>query len=117
MAIKNEKGLFIKSGFTRIPRKKKKKIPKDTFYCYTPLTKPGIMEDGQWGYKIKTCPYLDWIKVKDMSPSPSYLTNSDIDEFGENEVTWCKLIKYEIDDQCKSCGSRLGLKNLLKNLL
>ena len=49
MATKNEKGLFVKNPhFWRIPRKKKKQIPKDTFYCYTPTSKPGIMKDGRW---------------------------------------------------------------------
>ena len=49
--MKNNKGLFIKDpNKSRIPRKLKKQIPKDTVYCYTPLSEPRIMEDGVWGF-------------------------------------------------------------------
>ncbi len=65
----------------RIPRKLKKKIPKHTPYCYTPDVEmqkkmPGV-------YWIKQCPF--------------YRHLGGIDG-------WCKLIKHEIEDQCKSCG-------------
>ena len=107
MATKNEKGLFVKNPhFWRIPRKKKKQIPKDTFYCYTPTSKPGIMKDGRWGYTIKTCPFYSWRKIKDLKPLPDYLDESDLGEFGEDTVGWCKIVKGEIDDQCKSCGAK-----------
>jgi hypothetical protein len=96
--MKNEKGLFIKDpNFWRVPRKLKKKIPKDTFYCYTPTSKPGIMKDGKWGYSIKLCPFYTWKKLNDIKPD--YLNEDDLKKFGEDEVGYCKLIKYEIDDQ------------------
>ena len=108
MTKKNEKGLFVKNPhFWRIPRKKKKQIPKDTFYCYTPTSKPGIMEDGRWGYNIKLCPFFDWKKLKDIKPD--YLDEDDLVKYGEDSVGYCNLIKFEIDDQCKSCGSKYGI--------
>ena len=108
MATKNEKGLFVKNPhFWRIPRKKKKQIPKDTFYCYTPTSKPGIMKDGRWGYTIKTCPFYDWKKLRDIKPD--YLDEDDLVKYGEDSVGYCTLVKVEIDDQCKSCGSKYGI--------
>ena len=105
--MKNSKGLFIKDpNYWRMPRKQKKKIPKNTMYCYTPLTKPGYMEDGRWGYKIKPCEFYTWIKYKDMEPKPGWMDKEWLDEYGEKEDSWCKLIKADILDQCKSCGSR-----------
>lgn len=104
--MKNFKGLFIKREYSRIPRKLKKQIPKNTMYCYTPLTEPGIMEDGVWGYKIKQCPFSTYIKNKDMNPMPSYMDKKLLDEYGEEYTNWCKLVKYEIEDQYKSCGKR-----------
>jgi hypothetical protein len=100
--MKNSKGLFIKNPkFWRVPRKLKKKIPKDTHYCYTPTSKSGVMDDGSWGYTIKLCGFYDWLKIKDLKPP--YLDEQDL---GEETVGYCKLIKCEIDDQCKSCGQR-----------
>lgn len=107
--MKNEKGLFIKSPYYwRVPRKLKKQIPKDTHYCYTPLSKPGIMEDGKWGYYIKVCSFYTHIKYKDMKPIPEWMDQEFLDEYGEQKESWCKLIKYGIDDQCKSCGLKTG---------
>lgn len=68
----------------RIPRKKKKQIPKG-MYCYTPTSGFKKMKDGNWGYTIKPCPFY---------------TQKSEGIFGG----WCKLIEYEIMDQCKSCG-------------
>lgn len=108
MALKNEKGLFVKNtNFYRIPRKKKKQIPKDTFYCYTPTSTPGFMEDGKWGYNIKLCPFYDWRKIKDLKPK--YLDAEDLIKYGGETVGYCKLVKCEIDDQCKRCGERYGI--------
>lgn len=105
--MKNSKGLFVKNtNKWRVPRKLKKKIPKDTFYCYTPLTNPGFMENGSWGFKIKPCPFSTYIKFKEMNPKPKWISQDFIDEFGEDEVNWCKLAKTDIEDQCKSCGLR-----------
>ena len=107
--MKNDKGLFIKSpNYWRIPRKLKKRIPKDTPYCYTPTSDFGIMEDGRYGYTIKTCPFYSWRKIKDLKPLPDYLDESDLGGFGEDTVGWCKIVKGEIDDCCKSCGLKHG---------
>lgn len=103
--MKNNKGLFIKSpNYWRIPRKLKKQIPKDTPYCYTPTSNFEIMDDGGYGYTIKLCPFYSWRKIKDLNPLPDYLDAEDILKFGEDTVGWCKIVKGEIDDQCKSCG-------------
>ncbi len=71
----------------RIPRKKKKLIPKDTHYCYTAISDMIYPKEGLPYYKTKVCPFYKHI--------------DGVDGF-------CKLIKYDIDDQCKSCGERLG---------
>lgn len=106
--MKNDKGLFIKNPrFWRIPRKKKKKIPKDTFYCYTPTSEPGNMDDGQWGYTIDTCTFSTYVKIKDIKRA-SWMDDEYVEEFGEIEENVCKLTKGIIDDQCKICGSRYG---------
>jgi hypothetical protein len=66
----------------RVPRKLKKKIPKNIPYCYTP-----IKFDMNTGiYHIKPCPFYKHIKG--------------IDGF-------CKLLKCEVEDQCKSCGIKM----------
>lgn len=62
----------------RIPRKLKKKIPKNTPYCYLPDYEKNAKEIG-WTYWIKPCPFYQ-------------------------PGGWCKIIKDEIEDQCKSCG-------------
>jgi len=63
----------------RIPRKKKKQIPKGIPYCYTP-----IRFDRETGiYHIKTCPFYSHVE--------------DIDGY-------CKLLKCGVDDQVKSCS-------------
>lgn len=101
--MKNNKGLFIKNpNFWRVPRKKKKQIPKNTHYCYTPTSSLGIMGDGSLGYMIKRCPFYDWRKIKDLKPS--YLDAKEMIKYGEETVGFCKLVKCEVDDQCKSCG-------------
>lgn len=90
-----------------MPRKLKKQIPKNTHYCYTPTSETGIMDNGKWGYTIKLCPFYIyiyiWRKIKDVKPD--YLDDEDILKFGENNIGWCKLVKGEIDDQCKNCGT------------
>lgn len=103
--MKNEKGLFIKNpNFWRVPRKLKKQIPSNTHYCYIPTSKPGIMDCGRWGYTIKVCPFYAWIKYKDMKPIPDWMDSEDIQKYGEEKVGWCKLVKCEVMDHCKSCG-------------
>jgi hypothetical protein len=104
--MKNNKGLFTKREYNRIPRKLKKKIPKDTHYCYTPLEFPNKQND--WVYKIKLCPFYTWIKFKDMNPKPEWCDEKDLIEYAEEDINWCKLTKLEIEDQCKSCGLKYG---------
>jgi hypothetical protein len=100
--MKNSKGLFIQREYKRVPRKLKKKIPKGTHYCYTPLEFPN--EQNNWVYKIKPCPFYTWIKFKDMNPIPYYYDENDLKEFAEENISWCKLVKLEVQDQCKSCS-------------
>ena len=70
----------------RIPRKQKKKIPKGILYCYTP-----IKYDIEKGiYHVKPCPFYGYKH----------------DEEFDYMMGWCKLVKTEVEDQCKSCGSR-----------
>lgn len=68
----------------RIPRKLKKKIPKNTPYCYEPDYKKNAQQKSLFPYWIKPCPFYQ--------------------HTGEEIFGWCKLIKYEVMDQCKSCG-------------
>lgn len=89
---------------TRIPRKLKKQIPKDTVYCYTTISDWKVFKDGTSGYEVKLCPFYTWKKYKDMNPMPEWVDKEFLDEFGEVEHGWCKLVKCEIEDQCKSCG-------------
>lgn len=89
----------------RIPRKLKKKIPKG-HYCYTYL-KPFYNENGNYGgYTIKPCPFYKWVKFKDMNPKPDWIDDEFIQEYGEEKEGWCSLVKWQIEDQCKSCGER-----------
>ena len=72
----------------RIPRKQKKKIPKDTPYCYTSDFKMIYPEDGSLPYyKIKCCPYFE--------------------STGKIEGH-CKLLNCGVLDQTKSCGLKYG---------
>lgn len=103
--MKNEKGLFIKNpNFWRIPRKLKKKIPKNTHYCYIPTSGFGKLKDGRYGFTIKTCHFFKHEKYKDMKPQPDWIDDEFLEEHGEVTDGWCKLIKGCIEDQCKSCG-------------
>lgn len=112
--MKNSKGLFVKNpNRWRVPRKLKKKIPKDTVYCYTYNGKHG--EDWNDEYKthlpwygVNYCPFATNIKIKDMKPIPKWADEDYLKEFGEESIEWCKLVKYEIEDSCKSCGLKYG---------
>jgi hypothetical protein len=73
---------------SRIPRKKKKKIPKDTVYCYTPASSFVKLENGNYGYKIKSCPFY---------------------KHKEGLEGYCSLLKCEVIDQIKTCGERYGI--------
>lgn len=91
----------------RIPRKKKKQIPKG-YYCYTRISEM-IYNKGELPYfKIKKCPFDSYIKYKDiqLKDRPNWMDDEFIEEFKDKEISWCRLVKGEIEDQCKSCGSR-----------
>jgi hypothetical protein len=68
----------------RIPRKLKKKIPKNTPYCYEPDYKKNAQQKSLFPYWIKPCPFYQ--------------------HTGEKIFGWCRIIKNEVMDQCKSCG-------------
>jgi len=107
--MKNDKGLFIKDPDKfRVPRKLKKQIPKDTFYCYKPTSDFHYLKSGNYGFTVKTCPFYTWKAFKDMKPLPSWIDDDYLEEFGDVENGWCKLVKCEIEDQCKSCGLKTG---------
>jgi hypothetical protein len=93
----------------RIPRKLKKKIPVG-LYCYEPTS--GFMQfpNGQWGFKVRLCPFYTTIKLKDWPEEtrPNYMDGEYMKEFGEENESWCKLVKWDVTDQCKSCGLKYG---------
>lgn len=80
----------------KIPRKIKKQIPEG-MYCYK-----GISFDIKTGiYKVKPCKKYTSIQIKNKPIEKQ----DEIDKEYPNEwIGWCKLLKCEIDDQCKSCG-------------
>jgi hypothetical protein len=67
----------------KIPRKLKKKVPKNTPYCYVPDFKKNAQQKELFPYWIKTCPFYQYQEVIE---------------------GWCRLVKCEVMDQCKSCG-------------
>jgi hypothetical protein len=93
----------------RIPRKLKKKIPVG-LYCYEPTSGWKQFPDGQWGFTTRTCPFYGHIKVKDIpvESRPRWMDEEHIKEFGEDTESWCKLLKTDVLDQCKSCSIKLG---------
>ncbi len=85
----------------RIPRKKKKKIPVGQ-YCYTMTSGMIYPTDGSMPYyKIKRCPYFEWVKGEPQDLSPSNT------RYGK-----CNLLNIEDDmclnDQCKACSINMG---------
>ena len=62
----------------RIPRKKKKQIPKNIPYCYT----PGHFDMETGIYHVKPCPFY---------------------EHRKGIEGHCRLLKCDVDDQVKSC--------------
>lgn len=66
----------------RIPRKKKKQIPKGV-YCYTPTSGFKKLKGGRYGYTIKSCPFYKHVKGIDGH---------------------CSLLNCDILDQVKDCG-------------
>jgi len=95
--------------YTRIPRKKKKEIPEG-FYCYKATSGFKDLGKGKWGFTVKECNFYQRIKIEDIPENnrPHWMDDEYIDEFKGNTMGWCKLIKSNIDDQCKSCGLKYG---------
>ena len=99
---------------SRVPRKIKKQIPTG-FYCYTPTSGFKKFKDGQFGYTIKLCPMFSYRKRKDIIDHLDpwvfdYLEDEpeDTKEIMDEYVGFCKFVKCEIDDQCKSCSLKYG---------
>ncbi len=93
----------------KIPRKKKKQIPLG-MYCYTRTSGMQHFPDGTYGYTIKVCPFYTHIKYKDIPKKdlPSWIDEEFLEEHGDKTESWCRLIKTDVMDQCKSCGERYG---------
>lgn len=96
----------------KVPRKLKKKIPKGC-YCYTYNGKTSQVWRDEFksfvtAYHTNVCPFYAHIKCKD---KPTNFQDEIDIEFPEEYVGWCKLIKYELVDQCKSCGLNEDYKN------
>lgn len=69
----------------KIPRKLKKKIPKDTPYCYT----------------------IDWDKIKRQNPTDGvFIIPCPFHSFTIEKGEVCMLTKIQLDNYCKSCGRR-----------
>lgn len=95
----------------KIPRKKKKQIPEG-LYCYKATSGFKKFKDGSYGYSIKQCKFLSSIKIKDipLNNRPQWMDEEFVREFGEDYEMWCKLVKTDILDQCKSCGIKCNIK-------
>ena len=65
----------------KVPRKKKKQIPKGV-YCYKATSGFMTFPNGNYGYKIKCCPFY---------------------KHEDGLIGQCKLLKCDIIDQVKSC--------------
>lgn len=86
-------------NYQRIPRKSKKQIPKG-HYCYK-----GLRYDRSTGiYHIKPCIFYTNIKIKD---KPEHMQDEIDKRYPNDIIGWCKLLKCDIDDQCKFCGIKI----------
>ncbi len=98
----------------KIPRKLKKKIPLG-MYCYKfngKISQKWNEEYKQFlpSYGVDLCPFYTSIKIKDVpqdSEDEIMKEMRDENEFPEETIGWCKLVKYSIDDQCKSCSVKM----------
>ena len=103
----------------RVPRKKKKQIP-DGPYCYTSTSGFKKLKSGNWGFTIKCCPFYNRSSrgsvIEHLGPFTKEIADEIAQEEGQEEsdkylsdtVGFCKLLKCEIDDQCKSCTLKWG---------
>jgi len=94
----------------RIPRKKKKQIPEG-FYCYKPTSDFKTLKGGGYGFTVKLCPFYGYVRIEDIPEEdrPRWMDAEYVEKFAEEKTSWCKLIKTDIDDQCKSCSIKLGI--------
>lgn len=70
-----------------ITKEDEDKVPKDTFYCYTPTSGFKQLDNGNWGYTIDSCPFYKHI---------------------DGLEGHCSLLDCEIMDQVKECGINYG---------
>jgi hypothetical protein len=99
----------------RVPRKKKKQIPEG-FYCYKFNKEIHQVWDKEYKtflpvYSIKPCPFYDFMKLKDISKEdrPNWMSEGYIKKYSETDIPWCRLIRTDVDDRCKSCNIKLGI--------
>jgi hypothetical protein len=99
----------------RIPRKKKKQIPEG-FYCYTHTGKTYQIWSEECktflpSFGTKSCPFYGSIKLKDISKEdrPNWMSEGYIKKYSETDMPWCRLIRTDVDDRCKSCSIKLGI--------
>jgi len=104
--LENDKKITTREELRKVPMYKDKNgkryteeeaiavIPKDTFYCYTPLGKE--LQDEVMVYKTKPCPFRDWFADKPDQEQGycHFLERGDWDDSG-NGILW---------DGCKECG-------------
>ena len=88
----------------KVPRKLKKQIP-DGPYCYTLTGETSQVWNAEiqqfvTAYHSRLCPMYVHLKMKDL---PAELQDEISKEFPEEWIGYCKLIKLELTDDCKSC--------------
>jgi len=95
-------------------------IPKNTPYCYIPISKVEYKEDGTPIYKIKNCPFWYSIEIEGaINKEDGEAENAVWDQHpglvavGQHWIGGCKLIKKTDDDMggfgllwdsCKECS-------------
>lgn len=90
----------------KLPRKLKKKIPKG-LYCYELNGKMfkrwnKEVNDFVTVYKAKSCPFSTQLQMKDL-PDDIHKQLDKNNEYPEEYVEFCKLLKTDIMDSCKEC--------------
>jgi hypothetical protein len=98
---------FKKREHSRVPRKLKKQIPIGV-YCYVPNGKNSQRWSEEYKmflptYGVDYCKFHGSIKIKDKPEIEDWEQ-----EFLEENIEWCKLLKYDIMDSCKSCTFKKG---------
>lgn len=98
----------------RIPRKLKKKIPKGV-YCYVFTGKTSNVWNSDTksfvtSYHTKNCPFNCYEQIKDL-PSDLIKELDEDNEFPNEYIEYCKYLKTDIMDSCKSCSINKYLSN------